>query len=188
KDRFLGEGYFLRAYVHFHLMNLFGSVPYVDSTDFQLNSSISKIGTEEHFPLLVEDLELARELLFQSSNNQNNFRPNQSTVSAFLARVYLYQGEWSNAIEEANKVLENSTYHLSNELEEIFKKDSPETIWQLDSGLSGSNTHEANTFIFISGPPPNSALRNGFIEEFETGDNHLISWVGSVTDGTQTWY
>src|SRR5690606_12975274 len=93
-----------------------------------------------------------------------------------------------NAIEEANKVLENSTYHLSNELEEIFKKDSPETIWQLDSGLSGSNTHEAKTFIFNSGPPPNSALRNGFIEEFETGDNRLISWVGSVTDGTQTWY
>src|SRR5690606_11751403 len=188
KERFLGEGYFLRAYVHFHLINLFGVVPYIDSTDFQENSRVSKIGSEEHFPILVHNLELARELLSLSSDVENNFRPNQWTATAFLARVYLYYGEWTKALEEANKVLENSTYQLSDDLSAIFRKDSPETIWQLDSGISGSNTHEGKTFIFNSGPPPNSSLRIDFIEKFEPGDNRMLSWVGSVTDGVQTWY
>src|SRR5690606_22211588 len=34
KDRLLGEVLFLRAYIHFHLLNLFGEIPYVTTTDY----------------------------------------------------------------------------------------------------------------------------------------------------------
>jgi hypothetical protein len=43
KERLLGEAYFIRAYLHFNLVNLFGEVPYVNTTDYKINKNISKL-------------------------------------------------------------------------------------------------------------------------------------------------
>ena len=187
-DRFRGEALFVRAFVHFHLMNLFGEVPYVRSTDYRVNSTIGRTNVKTLYMWMVEDLENSKKLLAPSLGDRDNFRPNYDVVTAFLARVHLYQGAWSDAVAEASDVLEGTDYQLNVDLIQVFTRESPETLWQLDPGISGNNTKEGMTFIFSSGPPPNSSLSETLVEGFETGDGRWASWVGSVMDGDQAWY
>ncbi|RUA18581.1 MAG: RagB/SusD family nutrient uptake outer membrane protein, partial [Flavobacteriia bacterium] len=188
KERFLGEAYFIRAFIHFHLMNLFGEIPYIMSTDYEENKDAGRLGVSMVHQHIVDDLLLAKELLASSAPNFERFRPDQWTASALLARVYLYQEDWQMAIDEASIILSDSGYSLNLEVDKVFLKESPETLWQLGPGLPGSNTKEAFTFVIVNGPPPNSALTQTLINSFEVGDARFEQWVGSATDGSETWY
>src|SRR5690606_10980520 len=77
---------------------------------------------------------------------------------------------------------------LNLEVDKVFLKESAETLWQLGPGIPGSNTKEAFTFVIVNGPPPNSAMTQTLINSFEVGDARFEQWVGSATDGSETWY
>jgi hypothetical protein len=116
-------------------------------------------------------------------------RPNKAAVSALLSRVYLYTEAWQQTEEEATTVINTTAlYQCEADLDKVFLKDSPSVIWQLHPGISGLNTHDAHTFIFSSGPPPIAAVSDNLVNAFETSDERKNHWMGSVTDGTQTWY
>ena len=106
-----------------------------------------------------------------------------------MSRVYLYVGDWQNAEESASEVIINSNYNLASDLNEVFLLNSSETIWQLWSVFSGGgiNTFDGELLIF-SATPTNVALRDDLLNSFETGDERGANWVGSFSDGTDTWY
>ncbi|MEY8780892.1 RagB/SusD family nutrient uptake outer membrane protein [Allomuricauda sp. XS_ASV26] len=188
KGRFLGEAYFIRAFIHFHLVNLFGEIPYIMTTDYDENKDVGRLELAMVYQNIEDDLLLAKELLALSATDFERFRPDYWTASALLARVYLYQENWQLAIDEASAILGDSGYALNTDMDRVFLKDSPEILWQLGPGLPGNNTKEAFTFVIVNGPPPNSALTQSLINSFEEGDARLEQWVGSVTDGSETWY
>ncbi|MCX2680745.1 RagB/SusD family nutrient uptake outer membrane protein [Galbibacter sp. EGI 63066] len=188
KNRFLGEAYFLRGFIHFHLVNIFGDIPFIDSTDYRTNSEVSRLNEEQVYQRLVEDLLNAKELLPTTDDSLANLRPNHWTASALLGRVYLYRQEWQLALNESLHVISNGGYVLNTDLGQVFLKGSPETIWQLDTGIPGTNTHEAHTFVIAAGPPSNSALSEHLLNGFETGDARFDEWVGTVSDGSDTWF
>ncbi|MCR9228668.1 MAG: RagB/SusD family nutrient uptake outer membrane protein [Flavobacteriaceae bacterium] len=186
KNRFLGEAYVLRALFHFYLYQLYGEIPYVESSDYATNTNISRSGAEAVHQHLVDDLLTAKSLL--SEERGNKLRPNHWVASALLARTYLYHADWELAAAEAEYIIVNGGYDLAMDVNDVFIGDSPETVWQLGPNLGGVNTREAFTFIFETTPPPNSALSIHLIESFEENDVRLDAWVGSVTNGEETWY
>jgi hypothetical protein len=188
RSRFLGECYFLRAYIHFHLTNLFGAVPYITTTDYRINRNVSRLEEADVYDHIMADFIEAKSQLSATLSSSDNFRPNYWAASAMLARTYLYNNEWQLALDEASDLLSNSDYSLESDLSEVFLKNSPESIWQLDSGQAGTNTREGITFIFVTGPPPNSALSNFLLDDFETGDARFTNWLGAVSEGSETWY
>ena len=189
KNQLNGEALFIRAYIHFYLLNLYGSVPYVTTTDYRTNTTIGKMDEQTMYPLLIADLEQAKTLLPDAYAGADRVRPNRSVVSAMLARVYLYNHNWEAAETEANLVIGNTAlYSLVNNLDNVFLKNSPGILWQTMSQTAGTNTQEAQLYIFTSGPPPARALSNELISSFESGDQRKEHWVGSVSDGSDTWY
>lgn len=187
KDQFLGEAYFIRAFIHFHLMNLYGEIPYIKTTDYQINSQVSKRDETELYTHLIDDL-LASKSLLLSENTVQNTRPNKWVSSAFLSRVYLYQQNWEMALSEALEIISNGNYVLNSDISQAFLKNSTETLWQFDAARAGNNTLEALTYIFVTAPPPNTALSDALVESFEIGDSRFTEWLGSASDGTNTWY
>lgn len=183
-----GEGLFLRAFIHFYLLNLFGDIPYIETTDYKKNSTVSRMSEDEAYDKITTDLMLSKSILNDSYGTAERIQPNKGTATAVLARVYLYRGAWQLAEEEASQVINTNTYQLEADLDKVFLKESPSTIWQLHPGISGLNTHDAHTFIFSSGPPPITAISTNLLNAFETGDQRKQHWLGNVTDGTQTWY
>lgn len=87
RERLLGEAYFLRAYLHFYLVNLYGQVPYVVSTDYLSNSTIHKLSVGAVYEALTADLQQAAVLLPESYFGAERSRPNRSAAYSLLARV-----------------------------------------------------------------------------------------------------
>lgn len=187
KDRFLGEAYFLRAYLHFYLVNLFGPIPYIDTTDYHTNTIVSRQPESEVYQRSVEDLLKAKELLPVHDGSEDRARPDRWTAVALLARTYLFQKDWAKAAQEAGQLIVEGNFELGQQVQDVFRKGNRETIWQLTPNMEGWNTHEGLTYI-VDEPLPDTELTQGLLESFEEGDARRIHWVGSVTDGENFWY
>lgn len=188
KQRLLGEAYFIRAYLHFYLTNLYGEIPYVLSTDYEINRTLSKRSVSDVYSILTTDLLQAVSSLPEAYSDSQRIKPNRSVAYALLARVKLYSGDWNEALLYADLVIGNPLYIWVTDLNAVFLNNSTGTLWQLLPQFSGANTLEAQTFIFTSGPPPSFALTDDLVNSFEVGDLRRSNWVGTVTDGIQEWY
>ena len=189
KDKLIGEALFVRSYIHFYLMQLFGEIPYVTQTNYTINAKISKTSTAMGYNLLTEDVQHAQELLPTQYTDPLRIRPNQSAATALLARVHLYNQQYGAAENQATQVINNTQlYTMEPSLDNVFLINSRSTLWQLMPAATGLNTLEAQHFIFNSGPPPARAVSNSLVEAFEPNDGRKEFWLGKVTEGTETWY
>jgi hypothetical protein len=189
KNQFTGEALFVRSLLHFYLLNLYGDVPYVTTTNYQQNKVAHRMPTAELYPHIIDDLELAVSILPEAYITSDRVRPNKSVAMALLARVYLYKGMWAEASNAASYLINNTAvYAWEDNLDSIFLKESSTTIWQLIPRTDGQNTQEGETFIFTAGPPSLVALSEQLIGGFELGDQRKQHWVASATNGTDTWY
>ncbi|MBG6063157.1 hypothetical protein IWX83_002967 [Flavobacterium sp. CG_9.1] len=189
KDELTGEALFVRSLLTFYLLNLYGDVPYITTTNYQQNKVAHRMPSSELYSHIISDLQLSASLLSDNYISSDRVRPNKSVAMALLARVYLYNSSWAEAADTASYLINNTgVYPWENNLEAIFLKESSTTIWQFMPRTDGQNTQEGETFIFTSGPPPTVALSNQLLNDFEIGDQRKIHWVKTITDGSDSWY
>lgn len=188
KKQFIGEALFVRALMHFYLTNLYGAVPYVITSDYEVNTAAERMPIKTVYGSAIADLDQAVSLLSENYISADKVRPNRSTAFALLARVYLYNGNWAEASNAASAVLNNADYVWENDIDKIFLKDCTATIWQFAPKLEGYNADEAAVFIFESGPPPYVGLSPELFNSFADNDLRKTHWITAVTDGTDTWY
>lgn len=189
KRQLKGEALFVRAFCHFHLVNSFGAIPYIKTTDYPTNTSVSRMPIQEVYDNIIADLLEASTLLGPEYAGSERVRPNNFVVSALLARVYLYQGDWNNAERESSRIISSTAlFTLDSDINNVFLKDSPATIWQFKPKYEGDNTVEGSIYIITDGPPENAALNPAMLDAMEAGDLRRENWIGEVSDGSQTWY
>jgi hypothetical protein len=188
KDNLTGEAKFVRALVHFYLMDIYGDIPYVTTTDYEVNRLVARMPINEVYDRVIADLEAAITLLPEADTSGERVKPNNAVAQALLARVYLYAGLWGEAANEASAVLNSPAYALEADPANVFLNTSTETIWQFKPGMDGANADEGSVFIYFTGPPPSVALDSQLVAAFEPGDLRKDEWVGTVTDGSDTWY
>lgn len=188
KNQFIGEALFVRALVHFYLLNLYGDVPYITTTDYEVNRLVNRMPTAQVYTAIIADLEQAVALLPEAYIAPNRVRPNRATAMALLARTYLYNGNWAEASNAASAVLNNADYVWETDIDKVFLKDCTATIWQLYPKLEGNNADEGSVFVFQTGPPPFVGLRAELFNSFANDDLRKSHWIASVTNGSNTWY
>ncbi len=189
KNQLIGEALFVRAMMHFYLTNLFGDIPYISTTDFEKNNNASKLPVDQVYSNIIADLLVAKDLISDIYISNERTRPNKGCVSALLSRVYLYTEQWESAEQESSILISNTEVYIwETDVTKVFLKESPSTIWQLKPAERGLNSIDGRDFIFVTGPPPVTALSSSLINSFEVDDDRRTNWVGSVTDGTNTWY
>lgn len=188
KERLIGESLFIRAYIHFHLVNLFGEIPYVATTNYNTNASIGKLPISQIYTLMIDDLEQSKGLMPSNIQNQFKVRPNIATVKSLLARIHLFSQNWDSAETEASSVINSGNFVWVDELEDVFLKNSTGTIWQLMRNQEGLPTHDAQSFVFTMGPPPNRSLSSNLMNAFEPNDLRREYWVGNVNGTGETWH
>lgn len=191
KKQLLGEVKFLRAYIYFYAVNLYGTPPLTTSDDYTVNNLLPNSTPDAIYKQVVQDLTdaqaaLADNVYVDASGNvvTDRIRPNKQVASAMLARVYLYLKDWKNAETQASSVIGNANYALVGNLNQVFLKASKETLWALQPvSQLYLNTIDANYLIVnasyaISTQLP---LNNNLVKAFETGDARLTNWVGTFT-------
>jgi tetratricopeptide (TPR) repeat protein len=189
RDQLLGEAYFLRAFSYFYLVNLFGKVPLVLTTDYTKSTRTPRSPVSDVYVQMTNDLNEAQNLLTNSYVTTPEFptarvRVNRLAVKAMLARIYLYLGQWDNAAAAATEVIESGIYQLETDLAQTFRHNSREAILQFMPVLAAYNTAEGGMFVPINpnGRPP-IILSDTIIKSMEPGDKRKASWVRKVTSG-----
>jgi starch-binding outer membrane protein, SusD/RagB family len=195
KEQLLGEAKFMRAFYLFYLVNLYGDVPLVTTTDYKINSQLPRASKAAVYQQIISDLQDSQSLLTEEykggdalSIATERVRPNKFAATALLARAFLYQASetndtWAQAEEEASKVIASSQYDTIA-LSEVFLNTSKEVIWQLQpvrGGVDG-NSGEGKFFVLpaeedFSYP---AFLNNALVSSFEMNDRRKSEWVGIV--------
>ncbi|SDH49458.1 RagB/SusD family nutrient uptake outer membrane protein [Mucilaginibacter gossypii] len=186
KDQLRGEMLFARTLNYFYLVNLYGDVPLVLTTDYGISGALPRTPVVTVNQQIVADLTEARQLLSATYSTATNVRPNGMAAAALLARVYLYQKDWTNAEAQATAVINAGTYHLESNLSQVFVNTSAETIFQL--ARPTANTSEGSVFIPASGSAkPTFIITGALLNAFETGDLRKAAWLKTNTTGGNSY-
>lgn len=115
-DQIVGESYMIRAYMHFLLVNLYApaythcepattrGVPLQLAAD--VNAVLQCSSVEKVYEQILQDIDLAEACMNVERWDEGlNYRFNTTTANALRARVALYMGDWSLALQEAKKVI-----------------------------------------------------------------------------------
>ena len=134
------EGRFIRALVYYHLVRLFGDIPYIDEmTPANSLETISKTDEDIVYQEIIDDLEFAKQYL--PTQHPNNIRSRASKGSAYtvLASVYLTRENWQEAYNNAKWVIDNQVelnYDLVSDFQDLWNASLQdgmiETIFSLD--------------------------------------------------------
>jgi hypothetical protein len=187
-DQLTGEALFIRAFAYNYLVNLYGDVPLVTTTDYITNALLPKESAGVVTEQIVTDLERARTLLKPEYPITEKVRANKWAATALLARVYLYQKKWDKAAQMAGEVIASARYTLPAP-GNVFLKGSSEAILQIPQTTVAQYSREAFNFIPSSTTViPSYPLTSSLASSFETGDRRLTDWTGSNLVGTRKYY
>lgn len=173
KDEFRGEALFIRAFCHFYLINAFGDVPLVTTTNHIINSKLPRTTVAKVYDQIEADLLEAESLLPDKYADGQRIRPIKTVATALLARLYLYKEDWQKAEENASNVINKSTiYQLEDSLNNVFLAGSREAIWQLKPADGSSATNEGSIFLVSK----TYMLTDTLIHSFQYIDRRIIKW------------
>ena len=138
-NHLLGENYFLRAFCHFNLCNLYAT-PYLrgkDAPGVVLRTSTDVSVTKREtvgkvYEQIVADLKEAMRLMDAGYSRGNKGYASHDAARALLTRVYLYMGEDELCYKLAEEMLgTDPAVNLEDDIYTYFRntKDSKETLW-----------------------------------------------------------
>jgi hypothetical protein len=188
-NQLIGECKFLRAFCYFYLTNLWGDIPMPLTSDWNKTYLVQRTAKADVYNQIISDLKDAQQLLpadYAISGNER-IRANKFAATALLARVYLYQQDWTNAETQSTEVI-NSTglYNLVNNLNNVFLKNSSEAILQFQPN-NKSYPYTVNEPNVILGPPV-YYLTNSLINSFDSSDKRKSSWTKATSFSGTTLY
>jgi starch-binding outer membrane protein, SusD/RagB family len=185
RARTIGEAKFIRALCYFYLVNEYGAVPLVLTTDVQTANSQPRDSVGTVYNQIIQDLtdaqsELPADLSLYSGNRT---RATTWAAQALLARVYLYRGDWAQAEAAATAVISNpGLFSLQSDPTKVFLAGSTEGILQFPPPFT-SSWMASNVGASPYSPTPNFVLSDSLYAAFETGDLRLTDWVGIKSYG-----
>lgn len=187
KKQFTAEAKFLRAFLYFYLVNLFGDVPYITSTKWATTQAASRTPKQEVFQNIKNDLIESQNNLpddYSASGNER-VRANKWAVTALLARVYLYLGEWKEAENQSSSIINNTgLFNLAEQPNQTFLVNSSEAILQLyqvpDRAPFNITWEGFNLVPVDSNNNPSYFITDQLLNSFEPNDLRRVQWVDSI--------
>ena len=208
-----GEARFLRAQSYYHLLDLYGNVPFVDETTF--GTTPKQIDRTELFKYVEKELLASADEMKGAKANVYG-RADKAAAWSLLARLYLnaqvYTGtaRYADVITYTDKVIA-SGYSLNAKYENLFLADNnvnnPENIFSvvydgLKTQTNGGTTYLVHAAVGGKMNPADFGVSGGwggirttsaFVKKFEAGDkrgrffttdqNLEINDLGSWNDG-----
>ena len=184
-----GEALLTRALYYFNLVNIFGRVPLVTTSDYRVNAVLPRASIDALYDLIISDLTTSVSLLTDKYPSAGRLRPNINAARALLSRVYLYRGRWKEASDMATLIINSGLYDLL-EPNRVFLDGSREAIWQVLPLSNYNQVAEAAVFIPYSADyVPSYTISNDLALAFEATDKRKQQWLGAnVISGTTYAY
>lgn len=148
KNQTLGEARFLRGYAYFMMVRLFGRVPLIDSlfSDPAAQNNVPQSSAAQLYAFIENDLTFAAANLPLNWDSKFVGRATKGAANGLLAKVYLTQKKWSQAMAAANAVMTSGQYDLSTPFDKIFREEgenSKESVFEAQA-TANANFPTAN--------------------------------------------
>lgn len=154
------EAEFIRGVVYFELVRFYGlpwdpgtngkansGVPIVLSPTLSITSgsNVSRATVTQVYQQIISDLKFAEANL--PTSNQDG-RATKYAATAFLAKVYLQQGDFKDALTESNAVIQSGQYSLVANYADEFNNNSntPEDIFDIQENSQSNPTYDNWSF------------------------------------------
>ncbi len=119
-----GEARFLRGYSYFMLVRLFGNVPIVDTVLANVSASnVPQSSSAEVYAFIEKDLQFAASTLPLTWDPKFVGRATSGAANGMLAKVYLYEQKWQQAMTTAGIVINSGVYNLNTPYDKIFTEE-----------------------------------------------------------------
>lgn len=141
KANYIGEAKFMRAFIYFHMVRVWGAIPMRTEENMEIND-LARTPVDQIYSLIVDDLIFAE----QNITTDKIGRPSKWAAKTLLAHVYLQLGNWSEAEIKASEVINSAKFSLVevSEPDDFLKLygpnigKSPEEIFYLKfTGMTG---------------------------------------------------
>ncbi|MEM9722217.1 MAG: RagB/SusD family nutrient uptake outer membrane protein [Bacteroidota bacterium] len=147
RNEFIAEAVFLRAYAYWYLVNNWGDVPLILEP-----TSPDALGVELQVPNAPASATVAQviqDFQFAEANlplTNGGTRASSMAAKVMLARAYLQQGDYAQALSKAQEVIDGGLFGLQPSYADIFDGGSAEQIWYLDFTSEDNND---NAFFYF---------------------------------------
>ncbi|MFO7800227.1 RagB/SusD family nutrient uptake outer membrane protein [Rhodohalobacter sp.] len=196
KDRVEGEAKLIRGMIYFELIRFFAppyeagqannqpGVPLVltPTTEIGEEANVSRASVDAVYNQIIDDLRDGKNLL-DDVNPERSYYVNSMIASAVLSRVHLQRGEYEEARDEANRVIESDLYELRSTFADVFNQpeNTTEDIFAMqNSAQDGTNS----LFTFYSADSRGDIDINQLhIDEYEAGDERLDLFYEDPAEG-----
>lgn len=123
RDNITGEGYFIRAFNYFNLVQRWLNLPLITLPNSEVDLlNVTQAPSSEVWALIEADLKQAQNLLPDSWPADQTGRATSGAATGMLGRVYLYQGKYAEAKAEFLKVMDGS-YQLMDDYAHNFTEE-----------------------------------------------------------------
>ncbi len=138
----VGEARFLRAWSYFELVSLWGGVPLYKNYVTSVAGSLPRSPEADVYAFIIADLKAAQDALPATYDAANQGRATKGAAQMLLARVYMQQGDYTNAKTELQKLISSGMYALVDEYNDNFTEEgefNKESIWEVNFLPSGGS-------------------------------------------------
>lgn len=156
KTRIEAETKFLRGHYYFELKRLFNNTPYIDETW----DGIEKVPNDQDlYPKIESDLQFAVNNLPETQSDVG--RVNEWAAKAYLGKVYLYEGKYSEAKTMFDDVIANGVtsagdkYGLLDKFTDLFdprNDNSKESVFAIQAAAGTGDVNNANPDMVLNFP------------------------------------
>ncbi len=151
QDQIIAEAKFLRGMYYFELVRLFGGVPLFDEPiisaaqeQFKPRSTAAEV-----YAFIEDDLQSAAAILPLKGIERVQGSATSGAAYALLAKVYLYQEKWSDAVTAAEQVINQGVYGLETNFGDNFIQTNEfgiESVFEINyvDGLSAVDFNDSS--------------------------------------------
>jgi starch-binding outer membrane protein, SusD/RagB family len=194
RDRLVAEAKFLRAYFYFQLVKTYGAVPLIthplDPSEYcQPRAPIGECWTQ-----IEKDLREAADVLPEKSayDPSDMGRATRGAANSLLAKAYIFQAKWGDALSRADMVIKSNEYGLEPNYTDIFKlshENGKESVYEIQhvyvpTSAYGDENEGQETSIYQGSRKATFFTGWGFdcptqdfVDEFEKNDPRLKATV-----------
>lgn len=187
KNRMIGEALFVRSMLYFYLHQIYGEIPYTDTTDYTVNSKLSRMPKNEFMLKIETDLSEAVSLLSESYRNAERIYPNKFAGYLLLAKLKILLNKNSEAEVLLQSVIQSPTYAFQNDISKVFQKTGTHILWQLKPSNNNEATKEAILYNFTAAPL-SFMVNINLVNQFSNNDLRKQQYITAVPFQTQTNY
>ncbi len=155
------------------------------TTNVNINAQAILSDPNVVYQQIISDLKDAQQGLTESYIGPGRVRANKWATAALLAKVYLFQKDWTDAAAQSAAVINSGLYTPLLPPDTVFIANSTETILSF-STINGFIT-DAPNLIPTSGLPQ-YAISTSLLGTFETGDLRKLYWLQSTSVNGVVYY